>query len=197
MIHASVGGAMKNATNWWPRITSAVLLLLISSSPDLAFAFDPQESAPNQAQQKSPAPVTQDPASVAQDQDQKTSSPTTDITVKPPNAAAAGAESGQLPDSPGVGRSQPDTAPQPAAQQPTSPASSSSAQKPVGTAAAEAASIRGTGASKPAGIAIAPGKQHQARSLLIKIGAILGAGAAVGTVMALSMASPSKPPGAK
>jgi len=54
MIHASVGGAMKNATNWWPRITSAVLLLLISSSPDLAFAFDPQESAPNQAQQKSP-----------------------------------------------------------------------------------------------------------------------------------------------
>jgi len=67
----------------------------------------------------------------------------------------------------------------------------------VGTAAAEAASIRGAGASKPAGIAIAPGKQHQARSLLIKVGAILGAGAAVGTVMALSMASPSKPPGAK
>src|SRR5438045_9177042 len=98
MIHASVGGAMKNATNWWPRITSAVLLLLISSSHDLAFAFDTKESAPNQAQQKSPAPVTQDPASVAQDQDQKTSSPTHADTVKPLNAAEAGAESRKIPD---------------------------------------------------------------------------------------------------
>ena len=70
-------------------------------------------------------------------------------------------------------------------------------QKPVGTAAAEAATVREPGASKPAGMAIAPGKQRQTRSFLIKMGAILGAGAAVGTVMALTMASPSKPPGAK
>ena len=182
---------MKSATHWWLRITSAAVLLLISSSPDLAFAFAPQESTPNQVQQESSTPGTQD-------QEQKPSSLATDKTVKSSDAASTAAESGELPDSPGVARSQaPETAPQSGAQQSASQASTSGVQKPVGTAAAEAASIRGAGASKPAGIAIAPGKQHQARSLLIKVGAILGAGAAVGTVMALSMASPSKPPGAK
>jgi hypothetical protein len=49
----------------------------------------------------------------------------------------------------------------------------------------------------PAGVAIAPAKQRQSRALLLKIGAIVGTGVAVGTVMALSNATPSKPPGAK
>lgn len=69
-------------------------------------------------------------------------------------------------------------------------------QRPVGTAAAEAPRVNGITAAQPAGIAIAPAKQHRVRTIVIKVGAILGAGAAVGTVIALTQATPSKPPGA-
>lgn len=69
-------------------------------------------------------------------------------------------------------------------------------QEPEGTAAARSARTIGGPASKPAGSAIAPAKQRQVRSLLIKIGAIAGAGAALGTVYALTRGTPSKPPGA-
>lgn len=69
-------------------------------------------------------------------------------------------------------------------------------QRPVGTAAAEAPKVSGVTAAQPAGAAIAPAKQHRVRTIVLKVGAILGAGAAVGTVVALSAATPSKPPGA-
>lgn len=74
--------------------------------------------------------------------------------------------------------------------------SATNPQEPEGTAAARSARTIGGPASKPAGSAIAPAKQRQIRSLLIKIGAIAGAGAALGTVYALTRGTPSKPPGA-
>ena len=74
--------------------------------------------------------------------------------------------------------------------------SATTKQEPEGTAAARAARTIGGPASKPAGSAIAPAKQRQVRSLLIKIGAIAGAGLALGTVYALTRGTPSKPPGA-
>jgi hypothetical protein len=46
-------------------------------------------------------------------------------------------------------------------------------------------------------MAIAPAKQHQVRSFLIKLGAVAGGAIAIGTVYALSRSSPSRPPGAK
>jgi hypothetical protein len=52
----------------------------------------------------------------------------------------------------------------------------------------------GGGASKPAGTAIAPAKQRQYRSFLVKLGLIAGAGAALGTVYALSRGTSSVPP---
>jgi hypothetical protein len=69
-------------------------------------------------------------------------------------------------------------------------------QRPVGTAAAEAPKVSGITAAQPAGIAIAPAKQHRVRTIAIKVGAIIGASAALGTVIALTAATPSKPPGA-
>ena len=69
-------------------------------------------------------------------------------------------------------------------------------QRPVGTAAAEAPKVSGVTAAQPAGVAIAPAKQRRVRILVLKVGAILGASAAIGTVVALSAATPSKPPGA-
>ena len=70
------------------------------------------------------------------------------------------------------------------------------AQQPAGTAAAGIENTAGVAASKPAGVAIAPPKQRRVRLLVVKVGAIVGAGAALGTVAALSKGSPSKPPGA-
>ena len=67
--------------------------------------------------------------------------------------------------------------------------------EPVGAATAESVPTTGGAAAKPAGVAIAPAKQHQSRSLLIKVGAALAAGAALGTVFALSHGTASTPPG--
>ncbi len=67
---------------------------------------------------------------------------------------------------------------------------------PVGAAAAEAGVTAGGAASRPAGSAIAPTKQGQKRSLLIKLGLIAAGGAAIGAVYALSRGTSSIPPGA-
>ena len=67
--------------------------------------------------------------------------------------------------------------------------------EPVGAATAESVPTAGGAAAKPAGVAIAPAKQHQTRSLLIKVGAVIAAGAALGTVFALSHGTSSTPPG--
>ena len=69
-------------------------------------------------------------------------------------------------------------------------------ENPAGAAAAEKGVTRGGAASKPAGTAIAPAKQRQVRSLLIKLGLVAAAGVAVGTVLGLSKGSPTSPPGA-
>ena len=68
-------------------------------------------------------------------------------------------------------------------------------QEPQGAAAARVQPTTGTAASQPAGAAIAPARQKRSRSFLIRLGVLAGAGIAVGTVVALSSASPSKPPG--
>jgi len=82
------------------------------------------------------------------------------------------------------------------ATQSQSPAQEQTPREPLGTAAAESVQTTGVAASRPAGAAVAPAKQRRVRSILIKVGALVGAGVAIGTTMALSQGSPSKPPGA-
>ena len=67
---------------------------------------------------------------------------------------------------------------------------------PLGAAAAEAGATAGGAASRPAGSALAPAKQGQRRSFLIKLGLIAAGGAAIGAVYALSRGTGSTPPGA-
>jgi hypothetical protein len=93
----------------------------------------------------------------------------------------------ELPESPGSSKS---TAPA-ATPQTTAP---QQPPQPSGTAAAPAVQVSGGAASKPAGVAIAPPKQRQVRSWLIRFGFLAGAGAAIGTVVALSAASPGRVP---
>jgi hypothetical protein len=82
------------------------------------------------------------------------------------------------------------------AQTPADQDQSQKPQRPVGTAAAEAPTVSGVTAAQPAGVAIAPAKQRRVRTLVLKVGAIVGAGVAVGSVIALTAATSSKPPGA-
>ena len=110
-----------------------------------------------------------------------------------------------LPDSPGAVRSRlPDRKPADYSiasledgQSESAPASQSAPlQKPVGTAAAEAPNVNAITASQPAGVAIAPAKQRRVRTIILKTGAIIGAGVAIGAIVALTAATPPKPPGA-
>jgi hypothetical protein len=109
-------------------------------------------------------------------------------------------QSQQLPDSPGVVVAQKVVEARMFPEQVSSSSTSqpqSQTQKPVGTAVAETPGTTGIAASNPAGAAIAPAKQRRVRTVFIRVGAILGAGVAVGTVAALASASPSKPPGSR
>lgn len=115
-------------------------------------------------------------------------------STTPASAPSAAPDSQSLPDAP--------SAATPASQpQNNGPQEQQQGQKPpaapAGAAAAQAAPTAGGAGSKPAGMAIAPAKQHQVRSLLIKLGAIAGGAVAIGTIYALSRSSPSRPPGAK
>ncbi len=124
-------------------------------------------------------------------------------------AAATSKTAQDLPDSPGTewaklqssspaqDNQQNSTSPPPA-QSTTQPSEGTEQkpQRPVGTAAAEAPKVSGVTAAEPAGVAIAPAKQRRVRTIVLKVGAIIGASAALGTVIALTEATPSKPPGA-
>jgi len=131
--------------------------------------------------------------------------------LKPPSMAKAEDQPVliELPDSPGAvfsksaesaqqqGASVTSDSPPPSTQSQSTPhQSQSSGQKPVGTAAAEAPNASGIAASQPAGVAIAPAKQRRTRTIILRMGAIIGAGVAVGSVVALTSATSSKPPGA-
>lgn len=156
------------------------------------------------AQQTQPAAtpnVSPTPAPQADQTQQPTQTPIPGNTqVDPTQGPLEPVAPPPLPDSP--------SASQPAQQQPitvqTAPATNApavpSGHRPIdpqGAATAETAPTLGGAASKPAGAAIAPAKQRQMRSFLIKLGAIAGAGIALGTVYALTRGTSSTPPGAK
>lgn len=107
-----------------------------------------------------------------------------------------------LPDAPSVVAQaqtpdqKPASAPENSAQPSTDKSAKPTPQQPKGAAAAEVQRSTGTAASTLSGAAIAPAKQKRSRSLLIRLGALAGAGIAIGTVVALSSGAPGKPPGA-
>jgi len=98
---------------------------------------------------------------------------------------------------PGAGNPSPTTSedplqPLPAAPAPQ-PATEQQMQQPLGAGTAEGVPTVGGAASRPAGEAIAPAKQKERHSLLLKMGLIAAAGVAVGTVAALSKGTSAKP----
>ncbi len=98
-----------------------------------------------------------------------------------------------LPENPAPASPQAQANPQVPAQNEQPDSTQNQPQKPVGTAAAPYERTMGVAASRPAGAAIAPAKQKRVRTILISVGVIVAAGVAVGTVVGLSKASPSRP----
>ncbi len=115
--------------------------------------------------------------------------PIQEPTAPAPQTAVEIAKAADLPEAPAPqAQANPDEQ-----QPPASPANQPLAQKPVGTAAAPVTRPSGVAGSKPAGAAIAPAKQRRVRRILIRVGILVGAGVAVGTVVALSRGSSSRP----
>lgn len=164
----------------------------------------PAQPATAQPAQQNATPTA--PAAQSQEQTQQNESAQPQNQQQPVNPSGTTVNPSQAPLQPVT--TYPDAAGAQQEQQPsttTAPAQSNIPENPqpkkqpsapVGAAAAESVPTAGGAAAKPAGVAIAPAKQHQTRSLLIKVGAALAAGAAIGTVFALSHSSPSTPPGA-
>jgi len=171
---------MKIADRIAVRLTGGCLMFALLVSCCAVALPGPQEPTP--ARERQEAPPANQP----------------DQTTQGPSAATPSEES--LPDSPGAGRYQPVIAQAEAQTEPAQPAPQpppTQAQKPVGTAAAETTTTTGFAVSRPAGAALAPAKQKRVRTILISVGAVVGAAVALGTVAALSKGTPSKPPGAQ
>lgn len=139
----------------------------------------PLDNQSNVPQQVSPGPLQPQPTS--QPPADAQTLPNAPSATTPPTTVVIGPDGKPVP--------------QQAAQSGQTPSPSGTTQ-PLGTAAAEKATTAGGAASRPAGTAIAPAKQRQVRSFLLRMGLIAAGGVALGTVYALTKGSPSKPPGA-
>ena len=174
------------------EITSPLFTRFISAGLATVLVMPPSAMAGDEKPDALPA---------QQSEGSQTSSPPVELPAISPTLESQPAQTSaqQFPDSPGAVQSQTNDSSQPsvatgAQSDPQQPAPSKT-QKPVGAAAAEAPAPTGEAAFKPAGAAIAPATQRRRRMLLIKVGALIGAGVAIGSVAALSSASPSRPPG--
>lgn len=158
------------------RLIAACLVMLLAAP--LEYAAQAQQ--PQLPQQ--PAPVTQPTPAQAN---------STRASVELPEAPApapTGAQSSSQDANPASTQE-----PQLSARDSTPAQQQTDAQNPVGTAAAPVARPTGVAGSRPAGAVIAPGKQRRVHAFLIRMGIVVGAAAAVGTVVALSKGSPSRP----
>jgi hypothetical protein len=101
--------------------------------------------------------------------------------------------SGQQPQAPATGSQSGSQDAQAATPQTAPDQTQNGGAKPVGTAAAPLEKSTGVSASRPAGAVIAPAKQRRTRTILIRIGVIVAAAAAIGAVVGLSKSSNGRP----
>ena len=169
---------MRSSGDWLRQSVAGCLVLLLTVPLGKAAAIKPQQAAPaQQTEDASPTPV----------QPQNSDLPAVDPSAGVSQPAATPGNSDPAVTQT-VDQNQPAEIPQQTSQQPQNNTSN-----PVGTAAAPYEKTTGVPASRPAGAVIAPAKQKRARSFLIRVSLVVGAAVAIGTVVALSKASPSRP----
>lgn len=177
------------------KILSLMAAITLCVMPELAGAAQQNsQSVPQSQPNAAPAPSNSQ-SGASTDQAQQGNPESSGTTVDPTKAPLQPVTT--YPEAPIPQLEQTQNASQPATTTTTEPAPQTQkpASEPVGAAAAEKVPTAGGAASKPAGEAIAPAKQHQMRSLVIKVGAIAAGGLAAGTIYALSHSTSSKPPG--
>ena len=165
---------------WLNRCLGTILMLCLAGAPDLCSALTTSDNLPD-----SPGAVAAQQGGQSgppADANPQNTQPST-APVPPDNPQNAPAQAQDNSQQNGSG-------PSDGSQNPNA------TQQPVGGAAAQLGRTTGGAASKPAGAALAPTKQRQTRSLVLKLGLLAGAGIAVGSVVALAHGSPSRPPGA-
>jgi len=157
---------MENSRLKIVRASIAGLLIVLLAAP-LAQACPVQE--PQEPKQQPPVPAMPQPSP----------QPRPDANPPGPNPQNAPEANPQLADP---------------ATRPNNPATDQQQNShPVGTAAAPEVKPTGVAASRPAGAVIAPAKQRRVRTIVIRVGIIVAAGVAIGTVAALSHGSPARP----
>jgi hypothetical protein len=162
---------MKAHQKMFTTCMTLVLGFVLCGVPECAQAWQQQEAAtPQSGQQQEQGTTTIDPSKGPLQPVPSQNQPTTQNGQTPESYTEA------LPATP---------APQPKPEQ--------QMQQPLGAATAEGVPVVGGAASRPAGEAIAPAKQKQRRSLLIKIGLIAAVGVAAGVVAGLSEGTSAKP----
>src|ERR1035441_7918980 len=183
-----LGGDMRSSLCWRRRLIAGGLVFL------LAFPLAEEAAAAPRQVLLDPHPSVSPAQNQSKDSDNQAGSPGTGTSSSQemvpdnpvPKPVQAAGQSGQS------GSSQSGSS-QSGASQSSSEPPQNSTPNPVGTAAAPVMKTGGVAASRPAGAVIAPGKQRRARSILIRVGVIAGAAVAIGTVVGLSHASPSRP----
>jgi anti-anti-sigma factor len=188
--HMSVSGkgapdseaTMRTSWRCLKRHVAACVVLLLVAPIATAVPSPQQETIPNQQAETSSSSKA-GPRTSGSGANQEQAEPPQPETL--PNSP--------LPNSPSTVRSEMVNDSQVSSVQQLSPRPQNGTQEPLGTAAATFIKTTGVAASRPAGAAIAPAKQRRARSIIIKVAAIAGAGVAVGAVVALASASPSRP----
>jgi cytoskeletal protein RodZ len=158
---------MTNAS-WWTRQVARFLILWMAAPFGWHFARAQEAPSSNPAPQSSTTQTPDNPVPQKQSAD----------------SAGQGSQGGATyPDAPQAQSSPPDNG--------QSGSQPKGDQEPLGVAAAPFTRPSGVTGSRPAGAVIAPAKQRRVRTILISVGVIVAAGIAVGTVAALSHASPS------
>jgi len=173
------------------RILGLLLVAGLCATPEMMQAQQSTQSVTPQTQDNQQAGQNSQSNTKPADQSQTPTKPQGGTTVDPSQAPLQPVTT--YPDAPTPQQDQQPGNAQPAQQseQPQQP--KKPVTEPAGAATAEKVPTTGGAASRPAGVAIAPAKQHQTRSLLIKMGAIAAAGVAAGTVYGLSRGTPSTP----
>jgi hypothetical protein len=170
---------MSASSSWFNRQIASILVLILAAP--LAQAGVPPATQTLSSQQSQSSSPSQDQSL---DSNSQASNPGADTIKAEPT----------YPDSPVPARSQAtDRSGEAPSYQPNPEVQQTSDQKPVGTAAAPLETTTGVTASRPAGAVIAPAKQRRARSILIRVGVVVGAAVAIGTVVGLSRASSARP----
>lgn len=185
-----------------PRFLAAVLCFLVSNAPQyLAAQNAPAAPQSSQSEQQQASQTTDSNAPQSQPAANPQAGGTRYDPAQAPLAPVPSARPSETstvpPDAPSeVQRSQQAQSTENAAQPKPQPAQPERVN-PLGTATAQEGATRGGVASRPAGEAIAPAKQKQVHSLLIKLGLVAAGAAAVGTVVGLTRGTSSTPPGAR